>query len=67
MCLAGRFASSKFVLSLHLVAKTLQSSPVSEADNAPADKDANEIFAPEHVAGSIASSIRLSGTQGGVS
>jgi hypothetical protein len=27
----------------------------------------SEIFAPEHVAGSIASSIRLSGTQGGVS
>ena len=35
--------------------------------NAPPDEDANEIFAPEIVADSIASSIRLSGTQGGVS
>ena len=35
--------------------------------NAPPDEDADEIFAPEIVADSIASSIRLSGTQGGVS
>jgi hypothetical protein len=64
MCLAGIR-----VFQIRLVSATgpFLANRVSEADNAPADKDAHEIFAPEHVAGSIASSIRLSGTQGGVS